>query len=241
MDMLKLNFVVQAPRIYFAFLVGLTLILTGILIYAEPNADSRWIGVLSGLVSGIGIAALQFFTQYLEQKKLAEYKKHGLVEFHINRKDPTYYRNLIKATNVSDKIIVIGVTCNRLLDDFANPNVHGAQDLTEALARGVGVTLLVPKIKYLNDADRADFINKTLPQSSDIAEKYPALFKINYYDFEPSHSIFLAGANCVVGPIFKNKKSKDTPAINFEKDGLYTRLYLEHINETIANASPNYE
>ncbi|MFJ3466663.1 hypothetical protein [Pseudomonas sp. NPDC090201] len=241
MDMLKHNFVVQAPRVYFAFLVGLTLILTGILIYADPNADSRWIGVLSGLVSGIGIAALQFFTQYLEQKKLEEYKKHGLVEFLINRKDPEYYRKLIKSTKVSDKIIVIGVTCNRLLDDFANPDVYGAQDLSEALARGVEVTLLVPKTKYLSEADRADFTNKTLPQSAEINQRYPTLFKINYYDFEPTHSIFLAGSNCVVGPIFKNKKSKDTPAINFNKDGLYTRLYLEYINETIANASDDYE
>lgn len=240
MDMLKLNFVVQAPRIYLGFLIALTLTLMVILMYADPAADSRWVGVLSGLVSGIGIAALQFFTQYLEQKRLAEYKKHGLVEFLTNRKDPEYYRQLIKSTKVSDKIIVVGVTCNRLLDDFANPDVYESQDLLEALARGVEVTLLVPKSKYLDDDDRADFTHKTLPKSSKISQQYPELFKIKYYDFEPSHSIFLAGSNCVVGPIFKNKKSKDTPAINFNKDGLYTRLYLEHINETLAKATTDH-
>lgn len=75
---------------------------------------------------------------------------------------------------------------------------------------------------------------------SKLSKQYPELFKIKYYDFEPSHSIFLAGSNCVVGPIFKNKKSKDTPAINFNKDGLYTRLYLEHINETLAKATTDH-
>lgn len=241
MDMLKLSFVVQAPRVYFVFLITLTSILGGVLYFTDPNSDGRWVGVLSGLVSGIGIAALQFFTQYVEQKTLAEYKRHGLKEFLPNRKDPEYYRRLIKNTKLGDKIIVAGVTCNRLLDDFANPDVPESQDLLEALARGVEVTLLLPKLKYLEKAENSDFINKTLPNSEKICAKYPEIFKILYYDFQPSHSIFLAGSSCLVGPIFKSKKSKDTPAINFHKDGLFTKPYLDFTYETINNASKAYE
>ncbi|WP_405121806.1 hypothetical protein [Pseudomonas petroselini] len=241
MNMLKLRFVVQAPLAYLALLIIVTLCSGILLYYTPPDFDGRVIGLLSGLVSGIGIASIQFLTQYIEQNTLAEYKKYGLVEFLTNRKDPEYYRPLIKKTKVGDKIIVAGVTCNRLLDDFANPDTLESQDLLEAMARGVEVTLLLPKIKYLGDADTSDFKYKTLPKSQKITANSFGLFKILYYDFEPSHSIFLAGSSCLVGPIFKNKKSKDTPAINFHKDGLFTKPYLDYINETLSNASVNYE
>lgn len=241
MNMLKLNFIVQAPRVYLLGLVLLTVLCGWGLYLTDSKTDARWVGLLSGLVSGIAIASLQFLTQYLEQKTLAEYKKHGLVEFLPNRKNAEYYRGLIKNTHVGDKIVVAGVTCNRLLDDFANPKVSESQDLIEALARGVEVTLLLPKLKYLSDEDKADFLNKTLPKSRIILENNQSKFKVLYYDFEPSHSIFLAGNTCLVGPIFKGKKSKDTPAINFDRTGLFTKSYLEYLTETIDNSSDSYE
>lgn len=241
MNIFKMKFIIQAPVAYLVLLVSITL-LFGILLYnTDPNSDARYIGILSGLVTGIGIAVLQFFTQYIEQKTLSEFKEHGLVKILINRKDPEYYRKLIKKTKVGDKIIVAGVTCNRLLDDFANPDLASSQDLLEALARGVEVTLLLPKLKYLREPDYSDFKNKTLPKSQQITASFPDIFKIRYHDFEPSHSIFLAGASCLVGPIFKNKKSKDTPAINFDREGLFAKPYLAYIYETLNNASVDYE
>ncbi|WP_308582061.1 hypothetical protein, partial [uncultured Pseudomonas sp.] len=63
----------------------------------------------------------------------------------------------------------------------------------------------------------------------------------SYYDFEPSHSIFLAGSVCLVGPIFKNISSKETPAIAFDKDGLFIKPYLSYISETLKSASDRYE
>ncbi|WP_455888102.1 hypothetical protein [Pseudomonas rustica] len=241
MNMLKQNIVIQAPRLYLAALIVIAIILAISLYLTDPNSDARWISVLSGFVSGLAIASFQFLTQYLEQKALAEYKKHGLVEFLPNRKNPDYYRSLIKNTQVGDKIVVVGVTCNRLLDDFANPKVSNSQDLIEALARGVEVTLLLPKSKYLNKEDKSDFINKTLPKSEEILENHRDKFELRYYDFEPSHSIFLAGNTCLVGPIFKNKKSKDTPAINLDRSGLFTKPYLDYLSEIIDESSTSHE
>ncbi|WP_204126847.1 hypothetical protein [Pseudomonas ogarae] len=240
MEMSKLRFVVQAPLLYFMALVLIALAISAMLYYTDANADARYIGVLSGLVTGLGIAAIQFFTQYIEQNTLAEYKKHGLDEFLPNRKDAEYYRKLIKQTEVGDKIVVVGVTCNRLLDDFANPTNNQSQDLLEAMARNVDVTLLLPKVRYLVEPNLSDFNNKTLPKAQAIEAQYPSNFKIRYYDFEPSHSIFLAGSYCLVGPIFKNIPSRDTPAIKFHKDGRYIKPYLQYINETINNSSPNH-
>ncbi len=241
MEMSRLKFVVQAPLLYFVVLVIITLSIGAMLYYTNANADARYIGVLSGLVTGLGIAAIQFFTQYIEQNTLAEYKKHGLDEFLPNRKDAEYYRRLIKQTEVGDKIVVVGVTCNRLLDDFANAANDQSQDLLEAMARNVDVTLLLPKIKYLAEPNLSDFNNKTLPRAQALEAKYPSNFKIRYYDFEPSHSIFLAGSYCIVGPIFENIPSRDTPAIKFHKDGRYIKPYLQYINDTIKNSSPDHE
>lgn len=240
MEMSKLRFVVQAPILYCSVLVAITAIIGAMLYYTDSTADSRYIGILSGLVTGLGIAAIQFFTQYIEQNTLAEYKKHGLDEFLPNRKNAEYYRKLIRQTAVGDKIVVVGVTCNRLLDDFANlANAH-SQDLLEAMARNVDVTLLLPKTKYLIEPNLSDFNHKTLPTAQAIAARYPSNFKVLYYDFEPSHSIFLAGSYCLVGPIFKNIPSRDTPAIKFHKDGQYIKPYIQYINETIHSSSPNH-
>lgn len=241
MKMLNLNFVVRAPRAYFALLI-LATIISGVVLYnTNEKADGRFIGVLSGLISGLVIASLQFLTQYLEQRTLSEYKRHGLIEFLANRKDAEYYRELIKGTSVGDQIIVVGVTCNRLLDDFANSDVEKSQDLLEALARGVEVKLLLPKISYLEEPNLSDFKNKTLQKAEKITKGYPEKFKIYYYDFEPSHSIFLAGSRCLVGPIFKNISSKETPTIAFDKDGLFIKPYLNYINETLKSASEKYD
>lgn len=239
MEMSKFRFVVQAPLLYFGVLVAIAIGIGAMLYFTDSNADARYIGILSGLVTGLGIAAIQFFTQYIEQNTLAEYKKHGLDEFLPNRKDAEYYRNLIKQTEVGDKIVVVGVTCNRLLDDFANPANAQSQDLLEAMARNVDVTLLLPKTKYLTEANRSDFNLKTFPAAQAITAQYPN-FKILYYDFEPSHSIFLAGSYCVVGPIFRSIPSKDTPAIKFHKDGRYIKPYINYINETINSASADH-
>lgn len=240
MGILRLKFVVQAPILYCTILVAITVTIGVLLYYTDANADARYIGILSGLVTGLGIAAIQFFTQYIEQNTLAEYKKHGLDEFLPNRKDAEYYRRLIKQTVVGDKIVVVGVTCNRLLDDFANPANAHSQDLLEAMARNVDVTLLLPKTKYLIEPNLSDFNNKTLPRAQALATNHPLNFKILYYDFEPSHSIFLVGSYCIVGPILKNIPSRDTPAIKFHKDGQYIKPYLQYINETIDSSSYDY-
>lgn len=240
MKLLKHNFVVNTPRLYLAALIIGALSFSVTLYLTDEKADARLLGVYSGLASGLVIASLQFLTQYLEQKALSEYKEYGLLEFLANRKNTEYYRNLIDNTKVGDNIIVAGVTCNRLLDDFANLKAQQSQNLLEALARGVKVTLLLPKTSYLEEPNLSDFKNKTLPRSEEIKNKH-SNFEILYYDFEPSHSIFLAGSRCLVGPIFKNKSSKDTPAISFEKDGLYIKPYLDYIQETLAGSSLNHD
>lgn len=241
MKMLKLNFVVHAPRLYLILLVFTALLFCSMLYYSGKDADSRLIGLISGLASGLMIAFLQFLTQYLEQKTLAEYKEHGLVKFLTNRKDAEYYRELIKNTKFGDKIMVVGVTCNRLLEDFANTQVSQSQDILEALARGVEVKLLLPKVKYLEEPNLSDFKNKTLQRSKEISNLYPGRFNLLYYDFEPSHSIFLAGSRCLVGPIFKNKSSRDTPTIAFDKDGLFIKPYLSYMEDILKNASDQYD
>ncbi|WJN60971.1 hypothetical protein [Pseudomonas sp. SO81] len=236
------NFVVQAPIVYLLSLIALALIILALLVFfSTEKSDGRVIGVATGLFAGLIIASLQFLTQYLEQKALAEYRKHGLVEFQVNRKNTDYYRQLIRDTEVGDQIIVVGVTCNRLLEDFANSDVAGSTDLLEALSRGVEVKLLLPKISYLDKKNQSDFTNKTLEIAGKLKREYPDKFSIRYYDFEPSHSIFLAGSRCIVGPIFKNISSKDTPAITFDKGGQYIKPYLSYVDETWAGASEAYE
>lgn len=52
----------------------------------------------------------------------------------------------------------------------------------------------------------------------------------------PTHSIFLFDENCLIGPIFDNLESKDTPTIVAKKNSPFVKDYLEYFDSEWSEA-----
>lgn len=223
-----------------AFLI-LFLLFTWFHYKSDPTSDPKLSPFLGGLAAAFFVAFVQFGLQMYQQMQLAKFRKHGVLDFLEDRTDKKFYRGLIKSAQRNTKIQVLGVTSNRMLGDFADFGEEKAQELIRALERGVVVQILLPKISRLTRTQKSDFEYKTLVFAERLSERFHEGFSIKYFDSPASHSMFSSGSKCVVGPIFPDKSSKDTPAIVFDRFGSFVESYIQNFETLWETASDNYE
>jgi hypothetical protein len=118
----------------------------------------------------------------------------------------------------------MGVTANRLLDDFGRKDGN-SRVLLEALGKNVKVRILIPKKSYLNPKQIGQFESTTQKISADL--KRFANFEIRYFDHPPAHSIFVIDDTCIVGPVFGEIESKDTPALVLKQQSQFAEPYIK--------------
>lgn len=189
----------------------------------------KWSYIIPGLLTGFIIALFQAFLSWFELKTLDEYYELKIKKILLNRKDQNYYGNIIAKSK--NEINIQGVTVYRFLDDFANQNTNVPEKekvLLQALDRNVKVKILFADNKYLlneDDKRKADSAKSKL-------EKLSKQKSIEYacYQHEPTHSIVIIDDECIVGPIFPNVSSKDTPAIHLKRDSQLAKFYEEYFN-----------
>jgi hypothetical protein len=179
--------------------------------------------------------------QMYQQMQMAKFRKHGVLDFLEDRTDRKFYKGVIKSAQKNTKIQVLGVTSNRMLGDFADFGEEKSQELIRALERGVVVQILLPKISRLTKTQKSDFENKTLLFAEKLSRKFPEAFSIKYFDSPASHSMFSSGSKCIIGPIFPDKSSKDTPAIVFDRFGSFVESYIQNFDSLWATSSNTYE
>lgn len=196
---------------------------------------------IGGLAAAFFVATLQFLIQFHEQIKLSKFRRHGVLDFLEERSGKDVYQKIIKTSRKGTKIQLQGVTGNRFLQDFADFNDERSRALIEALDRGVSVEILVAHPDFLNTENKPDLLNKTVRLSEELIKRFPSSFEIKYYKAYPSHNILACGEVCLVGPVFKDKSSKNSPAIIFDRSGSYVSPYLENFSNMWAEASSTYE
>lgn len=207
----------------------------------SPTSHPRLSSFVGGLAAAFLVATLQFVIQLHEQIKLSRFRYHGVIDFLEERSGKDAYKAIIKTAKKSTKIQLQGVTGSRFLQDFADFKDDKARALIDALDRGVMVEILVAHSLYLEPDNKPDLLNKTVKLAAELLNKYPTLFFIKYYESSPSHNILACGEVCIVGPIFKGKSSKNSPAIIFDRSGSYVSAYLENFTNMWAAASADYE
>ncbi|NNB66950.1 hypothetical protein [Pseudomonas fluorescens] len=208
---------------------------------SDPLADPKLSAFVGGLAAAFFVAFVQFGLQMYQQIQMAKFRKHGVLDFLEDRTDRKFYRGLIRSAKKNSKIQVLGVTSNRMLGDFANFNEEKSQDLIHALDNGVIVQILLPKISRLDVTQASDFRNKTLVTANKLSERFPGGFSIRYFDSPASHSMFSSGSKCIVGPIFPDKSSKDTPAIVFDRFGSFVEPYIQNFDTLWSRSDESYE
>lgn len=189
--------------------------------YRIEDNSQKLLGLYSGLITGLFIAIIQLLLNFYEYEKIDKLRSMKIININDNRDSEDYYRGLIKESK--ETIDIMGVTMDRLFDDFADSDSPRDEKkvLIMAINRGVKVRFLLPKKEFLTD--------KNKPKFDLVYEKITKLnIEVRYFDHYPAHSIFKIDETCIVGPVFQELQSKDTPAIHFEKNSPFVKKYLDH-------------
>lgn len=223
----------------YLMMVIIFLVLTGLFTYLFFITDitNKWASVYGGVAASFFVAAVQFLCQIYEYIKLRKYENMGIIDVLKERTDKNYYGNLIK--NSKKEILVMGVTASRFFDDFANRTVDGNNQLIGAVRNGVRIKILLPKRSYLQQKDRGNFEGVTIKLSQDPELKDKC--DIKYFDHDPAHSLVLIDDICIVGPIFKDLSSKNTPAIVLKSGSIVAKPYIENFNKEWNASDEGYD
>jgi len=198
--------------------------------YYLGEASSKLTALLGGLLSGILLVIVQFLFSWYEYRTSAEYAALGIKKVLLHRDDRAFYENLIR--NASSRVWVLGVTAHRFMEHFAD----SATDRSEARVildamqtRNVSVKILIPDQRFLTGKDRTRF-NETKRLFDEIKGKHQQ-FENRYFDHIPSHSLVVIDDECIIGPVFPDVSSKDTPAIYMGTSNKYAQKYLEYFEK----------
>lgn len=217
---------------YKALLFTFLALFSGMLLWfyfleVEPgnSSDIKVATIIGGSCVGLGVATIQLLITIIEQKKISFYESLQIYDVLEDRDDKKLYQELI---NGSSRVVdVMGSTCSRLMEDFGQVDNDSSNALVKAIERSVKVRLLISNPESIDhEADKAAIITKTLPAARVLKKKFPTKFQIRALKNKPSHNVMLCDDICLLGPIFEQVKSKDTPALKTHKDSIISRVYL---------------
>lgn len=207
-------------------LIAFSAIAFAIIFYYTDNPKLG--SIFSGIATGLIVAALQLLIQGLEHRDIENVKKLKIRKILPTRDDKELYGELLIKSK--RQIHLLGNTAYRFLDDFADKNRADRQQLLMALERNVEVKLLLPTKEYLtSESDKRQF-EQSQTRMNEIKVKH-SNFEFKYYERYPSHNLLRVDNDCLVGPIFPNIKSKDSPAIYTDISSDYVRPYLTFYDE----------
>ena len=191
--------------------------------------------LLSGISTGLFVGFLQLLLSWNEHHEIETIKKLGIRQIKAYREGKDYYERLI--TDSRKEILVLGVTAQRFMEDFANEARIDSRALIDALNRNVKVRILIPHLKHLSGNNLAK-AGMAEPRLKKLSDDYPT-FQFRHFDHTPAHSIVVADNECLVGPVFNHVESKDSPAIHLSTSSPYVREYLNHFeNEWTLATTP---
>ncbi len=226
MEIFKKSFKISASIIIAVVLI--VLLICSLIVYWRMNGpNGKWGVLIGGLASGLIVAIIQYFIAWQDFKETEKVKKLKLVEVLYNRSSRNQYEEFIKNTNRC--LDVMGVTAIRFFNDFADTSKdapNNATVLLDALNRGVKVRVLLPSDCYLPDSKKAD--------AEKVKNKYEKLkdkstnIEIKFFDHTPAHSIFRMDDTCIVGPVFPELESRNTPALHLMSSSPFASKYIDY-------------
>lgn len=200
---------------------------------SSAATDDKLNAILSGLITGFVALLLQLWFSWVEQNKLKKFDELKIINILATRDDPEYYRPLIKSAKRD--VMVLGVTCLRFLQDFAEDET-GAPNKNKILLKSldkkkIKVKLLVADEAVLDNEDDKAKAKTAQPRLERLRQKYPNQFFYSYYKHRPAHSVMVIDDESIVGPIFPEVSSKYSPAIHLKNDSKFVEHYREYFDK----------
>ncbi|MEO7212070.1 hypothetical protein [Mucilaginibacter sp.] len=220
-------------------LVILTAIIVALIlffIFFNATENSKTASIFSGLLTGVIVAIMQLFLSWYEFKKMEKFESMKIIDIRPDRDKREFYANLI--VNSTKRIYIMGVTADRFLNDFADIDntLSERKVLFAALTRDVEVRILLPDKEFLQKERQQQHFENIKTSFAAIRDSHQN-FENRYFQHTPSHSIFVIDDKCILGPVFPEINSKDTPAIYFEDTSPYAVKYLEYFESEWSKSS----
>ncbi len=200
---------------------------------SSAATDDKLNAILSGLITGFVALLLQLWFSWVEQNKLKKFDDLKIINILATRDDPEYYRPIIESAKRD--VMVLGVTCSRFLDDFADDEKRAPNKNKVLLKlldkKKLKVKLLVADETALDNENDKSKAKAAQPRLARLSEKYPNNFFYAYYKYTPSHSVMVIDDESIVGPIFPGVSSKYSPAIHLKSDSKFVEHYREYFDK----------
>lgn len=217
-----------------SFVVGLILLLlliiSLIVCFLIKDPSNRWCNISGGLAAGLTVAIIQFVIAWQDYKQTDKLSKLKLLDILYRRDDRSFYANYIKDSTTEIKIM--GVTAIRFFNDFADTTPNASEDskaLLIALGKSVHVKILLPITECLDSERKRQDAKRVSEKITEIKKQYDNL-EVRYFNHIPSHSIFSVDDTCIVGPVFPNLESKNTPALYLRNTSPIAIEYLKYFD-----------
>lgn len=225
MKIFEKNYRISASVIVIGLLLLLT-ILSLVVYFKAGDSYQKWGSILGSLAAGLIVAIIQLIIAWQDYKHNEKLKELKLIEIMYNRASRDKYANFIKTCN--RELDVMGVTAVRFFTDFADTSdgaPENAKVLLRALERGVHVRILLPTKDYLPDEKKADF-NKVKEKCCNLENRNN--LEIKYFNHTATHSIFRVDDTCIIGPVFPELESRNTPAMHLMKSSPMAVRYMDY-------------
>lgn len=220
---------------FYPIVLILTSFIIGLSFWFNSSAatDDKLNAILSGLITGFVALLLQLWFSWVEQNKLKKFDELRIINILAARDDPEYYRPLIKSAKRD--VMVLGVTCLRFLQDFAEDEASAPNKNKVLLKlldkKKLKVKLLVADETALDKEEDKAKAKAAQPRLERLSKKYPNNFFYSYYEHIPTHSVMVIDDESIVGPIFPGVNSKYSPAIHLKSDSKFVEHYREYFDK----------
>lgn len=220
-------------NIYWDCLVIILVLLATITFYVlyKKNQTPSAAAIFSGLLTGCALLFIQLIFGVRQSYELFKQKKLRIKKILPYREGKDFYEELIN--DAVHSIDIAGTTISRFLTDFAHPSRTDSQALLDAVRRGVKIRFLIPKNLSESDELKA---RQSIIRTAEINRTSSVRIEIRRFNRDPAHSIFVSDEDCLIGPVFPNVASKDSPAIHTVKKSELAKPYLEYFNNEWENA-----
>lgn len=208
-------------------LIALTVLLIISFVLYYKCSTGFYSSIFSSLFVGLFVAIIQYLIQWYDIRANEKTSSLMIKDVLYTRNDKNYYASFL--SRASKEIWIMGVTGSRFVNDFGDMDINAPEDakiLINLLNRNVKVRILLPKNDFLSTEDKHKEQQASSKYNS-IMAKYKN-FEIKYFNHPPSHSIFKVDSECIIGPVFPDISSRNTPAIHMSNNSKLVESYLNY-------------
>lgn len=195
---------------------------------------------LSNLLGGALVACFFWFVQFLLQfndyrnnEKLSRLKIKDILD---RRAGKEQYEEIINAAE--KKLDILLRTGSHFLEDFCSDH-SGFDVLTKKLQCSSEFYVRILLYKPKEDSEGYQEYKRNENGFVSLAQKFEHQVEIRVYIDPPAHSVLSTDSDVLVGPYFRDSKSRHTPTIRFHPNAKYTECYLSYFESVWDDAESN--